>query len=170
LTRADVLNRAALSFCPGIFQRRISGAYEARVTIIGEQLFCVRIDASSDDSLDWRKQGRGVRLKPLRAPVEVEQKCMAFMDEAGMVFACLDFIVSTQGDWCFIEANQAGQFLWKEEILPDMPLLGAMCEFLLQGKAHAPVAGKLRFQDYLASERHERLLSRVKRTPGLKRA
>jgi hypothetical protein len=43
--------------------------------------------------------------------------------------------VTPAGEYVFLEINQMGQFLWLEELLPELPLLDAFCELLLQRRA-----------------------------------
>lgn len=153
VSRDDLKNRQALSYCPGIFQARIDKAFEVRVTAMGQSLFAVRIDPADDraGALDWRATGRTLKLSVVDLPVDVADKLRALMVDAGLVFGCFDLIVTPGGDYCFIEVNQAGQFLWQEEHLPDLPLLDAMCRFLASSDAAfryvAPVAA-LRFEDF----------------------
>jgi hypothetical protein len=55
------------------------------------------------------------------------------MRRLGIVFGCLDFIVTPEGRHVFLEVNQAGQFLFVEEYC-GLPWLDAFSEFLLQGR------------------------------------
>jgi MvdD-like protein with pre-ATP grasp domain len=135
VTREDLAARQALAMCPGIFQARVTKAFELRVTAMGDTFFCVRIDAADSEAarLDWRNDRRGMRLTAVPLPGEIEEKCRAFMGRAGLVFGCFDFIVTPSGETVFLEVNQMGQFLWQEERLPELPLLDAICAFLASG-------------------------------------
>ena len=47
------------------------------------------------------------------------------------MFGCIDFIVTPEGEYVFLEVNQMGQFLWVELANPEFPLLQAFAEFLV---------------------------------------
>lgn len=167
VSQEDALNRAALSFSPGIFQARVSKAFEVRVTVMGDTLFCVRINLAEDEQsrLDWRSQGSRLQGFPIEVPAELSNGCLLYMKNAGLTFGCFDFIVSPEMEYHFLEVNQMGQFLWKEELFPELPLLDAMCSFLISGdskfnyeRSSEPL---LTFGDYLCSESHERFKARA---------
>jgi hypothetical protein len=57
------------------------------------------------------------------------------MDYLGLVFGCLDFIVTPAGDYVFLEINEMGQFLFLER-RTELPLLESFTQFLLAGSEH----------------------------------
>ncbi|PRQ08186.1 MvdC/MvdD family ATP grasp protein [Enhygromyxa salina] len=144
-----------LRLTPGIFQPRLAKAHELRVTFMGEHMFVARLGSQAVDGaeVDWRIKTRAVATEVGVLPAKVEMACRALMRTLGLVFACFDFIVTPDGKHVFLEVNQMGQFLWLEELAPEMPLLDAFCEFLIQGRpdfrwrAPAPNEG-LRFKDF----------------------
>ena len=159
VTAASLADSAALAIAPGIFQERIAKAFEVRTTIMGESSFSARIEAGdgADAAVDWRALPRDrLRLRPFAVPPEIREKCLGYMRSAGLRFASFDFIVTPDGEFCFLEVNQMGQFLWKEEKLPELPLLDAMCAFLAAGDPefrYEPGRERLRLADYYRSER-----------------
>src|SRR3546814_19765329 len=56
------------------------------------------------------------------------------MRELGIVFGCFDLAIDGKGEAHFLEVNQAGQFLFVEEMAPQLPLLQAMFAMLAQGR------------------------------------
>ncbi|WP_019217958.1 hypothetical protein [Legionella tunisiensis] len=48
----------------------------------------------------------------------------------GIIFGCFDFIVSTDNELYFMEINEQGQFLWIEEINPEINMLETWIQFL----------------------------------------
>lgn len=157
VTDEDLGNERALAMCPGIFQARVGKAFELRVTVMGDSFFCVRIDPSpaGGNLLDWRSDKAGMRLSEHELPENLRAKCRAFMAEAGLVFGCFDFIVTPDGEQVFLEVNPMGQFLWQEEKLSDLPLLDAMCGFLVSADPHyrwEPGGTRLRFAHYRESK------------------
>jgi hypothetical protein len=61
----------------------------------------------------------------------VAEQCYALMRKLDIVFGCFDFIVRPDGQYVFLEVNQAGQFLFVENYA-GLPLLDAFTEFLRQ--------------------------------------
>lgn len=56
------------------------------------------------------------------------------MDDLGIVFGCFDLIVTPGGDYVFLEVNEMGAFVWIEEQNPEIKLVDAFSEFLIQGE------------------------------------
>ena len=56
------------------------------------------------------------------------------MDAMGLVFGCVDLVGDADGGLHFIEINQAGQFLFVEHDVPEMPLLRAMAAMLAEAR------------------------------------
>lgn len=153
VSREDLADARMLARCPGIFQQRLAPAYELRVTVMGDQFFCVRIDVSeaARQVPDWRGDKLGMRLSIHAMSESLRELCQAYMARAGIVFGCFDFIVAPSGQTYFLEVNPMGQFLWIEQHLPDLPLLDAMCAFLASGDprfVHDRRGKRLAFADY----------------------
>jgi hypothetical protein len=72
--------------------------------------------------LDWRHASTDVRVEATTLPRDVDHACRLLMKELGIVFGCFDFIVTPEGDYIFLEVNEMGQFLWIEEVNPDLLL------------------------------------------------
>ncbi|PRQ02919.1 hypothetical protein ENSA5_18570 [Enhygromyxa salina] len=144
-----------LRLTPGIFQPRLAKDHELRVTFMGDHVFVAKIGSQAVDGaeVDWRIKTRSVATEVGVLPAGVEAACRALMRTFGLVFACFDFIVTPENNHVFLEVNQMGQFLWLEELAPEMPLLDAFCELLIQGRpdfqwrAPRPNEG-LRFKDF----------------------
>jgi len=165
VTAESLADGEALAIAPGIFQKRVAKAYEVRTTIMGAAAFSARIDppGGADAQIDWRALPRDrLQLAPIVIPAQIEKKCLRYMAAANLRFASFDFIVTPEDEYCFLEVNQMGQFLWKEEKVPELPLLDAMCAFLAAGDAdfrYRPGRAPLRLADYYRSERFAGLSS-----------
>lgn len=124
-----------LSACPGIFQRRVEKSFEVRLTIFGEFPIAVKIFDYPDESLavDYRIAQYKVSHERIEVPSEILDKCLQMMKRLGIEFGCFDFIVSPDGAYHFLEINPTGQFLWVEEVLPNVPMLEYFCHFLSKG-------------------------------------
>ena len=123
---------------PGIYQPTIEKAYEVRLTMMGNQFFPVKIDSQSNpkSTLDWR-QDLTLKCKhePCEVPSEVLNACRQLMAKLGLVFGCIDLIVTPEGEHVFLEVNQMGQFLWLEDIVPEFAMLETFCRFLISADA-----------------------------------
>ncbi len=144
LERRHLLDDDVLALCPAIYQEYIDKEYEIRVTVMGQQLVAVRIDSQATSAaVDWRYDTPTIGLPPIQPidlPESIKEQCLKLCSEMGLVFACIDLIYSKTGQYVFLELNQAGNFLWKEELLPNLGLLDRFCQFLInpECKAYEP--------------------------------
>lgn len=143
-----------LRLSPGIFQRKVEKAYELRVTYMGDYAVAARMDSQENPEtvLDWRHASTDVRITPTTLPEEVDHACRRLMKELGIVFGCFDFIVTPENEYIFLEVNEMGQFLWVEEVNPDIPLLEDFCNFLIHGWLDADwktPSDRVRFADFM---------------------
>ena len=132
----DLPEDLVLRATPGIFQELIPKDHELRVTAFGNRLFSVKLRSQETDrgKIDWRVAGDNVPMEPVTLPRRVALACRRVMRALGIVFGCFDLIVTPDGDYVFLEVNEMGAFLWLEERLPELRLLDAFCEFLIQAR------------------------------------
>lgn len=168
--RSD-LPAAAIAVCPGIYQRYIEKVCDVRVTVIGERLFAMSLrKAAGDAYVDWRPHTKdpSMRAEAVTLPAAIEDKLRALMRELGLVFGCIDLVVDRQGEVYFLEVNQAGQFLFVEDMVPDYPILRAMTAMLASGRTDYDIAvpATVTMEAFRASEAYEALSERVRgKTP-----
>ena len=80
---------------------------------------------------------------------------------------CIDLVIDKDGGFHFLEVNQAGQFLFVEEMLPAWPILQAMTAMLVSGRTDyvldsiEPVSMKA----FWRSDRFLQLRDNVSETP-----
>lgn len=129
---ADHLLRAA----PGIYQELLPKVHELRVTVVGDHVLGARILSQETQTgrLDWRRSYHELSIEPCSLSPDLEQSCRALLRRLGLVFGCLDFVVTPDGRSVFLEVNESGQFLFIERYA-GIPLLDAFSEFLLQARA-----------------------------------
>lgn len=138
ITEAMLPDDALLRLAPGIFQACVPKAHELRITCMGDELIAARLDsqATPTGKTDWRvAQLSELSITEAELPAELQQRCRALLRRLGLVFGCIDVIVTPEGEHVFLEINQMGQFLWVEEMCPAVPMLQTFCEFLLSGDA-----------------------------------
>lgn len=137
LTENDLVEDDLLRAVPGIYQALVPKDHELRVTVMGNHIFAFKIlsqePGSESGALDWRKSGASLRIEPAELLPSVKANCLTLMQRLGLVFGCMDLIVTPEGELVFLEVNEMGQFLFLEE-KTGMPLLDAMAELLLQGR------------------------------------
>jgi hypothetical protein len=109
-----------------LFQQRIDKTSDVRVTVIGDQVFCVRIDS---DLLDWRTDYSMLAYSVVQPPHGISEALRAYLDRFRLVFGAFDFAVDSEGQWWFLECNPSGQWAWLE---PEtgLPMAAAMADLL----------------------------------------
>ncbi len=109
-----------------LFQQRVPKTADVRVTVIGDQVFSVRIDS---DLLDWRTDYSRLSYEPVEPPPGIREALFAYLEHFGLVFGAFDFCVGPDGRWWFLECNPSGQWYWLE---PEtgLPMLSAMADLL----------------------------------------
>lgn len=137
VTLDDLPDDDVLRLSSGIFQEKIEKAYELRVHYFGNFSIGAKISVKEDpmgEIVDWRGAYDALEVDhapPL--PEAVDRSCREFMRRLGIVFGCFDFIVTRGEEYIFLEVNEMGQFLWIENINPEILVLDPFCEFLIHG-------------------------------------
>jgi len=149
----------SLLHCPGIYQVYVDKRCDLRVTAIGDRYFAARLHSAQDDGVvDWRARQAvgGLRAEPGELSAADRTKLAALMRELGLVFGCIDLAIDADGEAHFLEVNQAGQFLFVEDLLPSLPLLRAMSAMLAEGRPDYSLAtiAPVSYADYCASDEH----------------
>lgn len=123
-----------LRLTPGIYQVLVPKAYELRVTLMGHEAFTTKIFSQETEHgrIDWRKSYDELKMEAFVLPESIRRSAIALMERLGLVFGCLDFIVTPSGEHVFLEVNEMGQFLFQERYT-NLPLLEAFTDFLLEG-------------------------------------
>jgi MvdD family ATP-grasp ribosomal peptide maturase len=137
VTLEDLDDLAGLTLCPMTFQERIPKALELRVTVVGNRVFAAAIDsqASHAAQYDWRKDGVALleAWRRYELPPEVEAGLLRLMDHFMLNYGAVDFILTPEGRYVFLEINPVGEFFWLEGC-PGLPISEAITDVLL-GKA-----------------------------------
>lgn len=124
----------SIQHSPGIYQERIDKAFELRVVYMNGEILCASLDTQAHrrTKMDWRVPlDAPVKIEPFELPDELKAKICVFMQKMDLLFGSLDFIVTPDGRYVFLEVNQQGQFLWLEKRNPDIKMLDRFCRFLL---------------------------------------
>lgn len=130
----DLPSDSVLQNTPGIFQKRIKKAYELRITYFGDSSIAVKLRSQEHPKgkMDWRYiPTRELIVEEYTLPISINQFCKKFMNKLGLVFGCFDFIVTPENEYYFLEINEQGQFLWIEDINPNIKMLDKFTNFLI---------------------------------------
>ncbi len=125
----------SLNELPGFFQQCIPKRYELRVTVIGELVFAAAIHSQDDERTltDYRDFSAGIRFEAVTLPPDIEHRCRCLVHSYGLTFGALDLILTPGGDYVFLENNPAGQFLFVEQLVPELRMLDAVADCLIAG-------------------------------------
>lgn len=98
---------------PILVQEFLEPKVDYRVTIIGSELFSVKILANGTPvSGDWRLISRDeLEYVDCELPKEMKVKCYNLMESLGLKFGAID-LVETKNDFVFLEINPTGEWGW----------------------------------------------------------
>ena len=120
---------------PGFFQQYIPKRHEIRATVIDGRVFAARIESQDDERtrIDYRDFSATIDYSIERLPPEIERRCREFVHSYGLTFGALDLIFTPDGEYVFLENNPAGQFLFVEQLVPELRMLDAVADCLIDG-------------------------------------
>jgi glutathione synthase/RimK-type ligase-like ATP-grasp enzyme len=123
--------------CPLIFQKYVEKHVDIRVTVVGDAVFSAAIYSQEYEGtkVDFRSQvlqppDKMPRHVPFQLPASVEEKVMALMRRLGLLFGCIDILLTPDGDFVFLEVNPAGQWGWIEN-RADLKITDALVDLLI---------------------------------------
>lgn len=115
------------------FQRWVPKQYDARIIVIGDRLCAFAIHAGSAASyVDFRADYDALSYEPIDLPDDVSVGVSRFLATLGLTYGALDFVVSSEGSYTFLECNAGGQFGWLEA-RTGVPLTDALADLLAAG-------------------------------------
>jgi glutathione synthase/RimK-type ligase-like ATP-grasp enzyme len=120
-----------LAYAPTIFQEHIDAAYDVRVTVIGSDIFTMRIAVAPgtvDSRIDFDAE-----CEPISLPCDIGDRLLRLMKDLNLVFGAIDLRVTPEGEFVFFEINPHGQFLFVE-ISTGLPLSAALARYLLRNE------------------------------------
>ncbi|MFJ7419715.1 ATP-grasp ribosomal peptide maturase [Streptomyces uncialis] len=130
LTTDDLQDLRGIGTTCHLFQAWIDKAHEVRLTVVGDRLFAAEVHAGSSRAhVDWRSDYASLTYLPAVVPQTVETGVLRLMGQLGLRFAAIDFVVSPDGRWTFLEANPCGQGDWIEAET-GLPLTDAIADEL----------------------------------------
>ncbi len=163
----DMLDDRSLALCPGIFQAYVDKRHDLRVIAVGDRFFTVSLRSATGEAfVDWRAHTyeADMRAEPAALPGGYQERLQSLLRELGLVFGCIDVVIDTGGEAQFLEVNQAGQFLFIEEMVESLPLLRAMSALLASGRTDYSLdtSPDVTYRAYTASEPHQAWWDKVR--------
>jgi glutathione synthase/RimK-type ligase-like ATP-grasp enzyme len=106
---ADDERLADVAWCPTQFQECVPGD-DYRVHVVGNEVFCSRVESPADDYRYGAMQGLPVTMTPYAMPDDWALKCRALTISMGLLLAGIDLRLTPSGDWYCFEVNSSPAF------------------------------------------------------------
>ena len=132
--RFDTISEKDIGACPTLMQNYIDKKYELRITVVGSEFFCCKIDSQKlpegKGKEDWREgYDHGLSQSGIPTPDELVEFCSHYLSSINSSFGCFDFINDRNGVYHFLECNPNGQWMWIEEDT-GIPISKAIADYL----------------------------------------
>ena len=135
LTAEDIEQLGTVDFGPTFLQEFVEKKYDIRVSVFGERLFAVAIDATDAPGgvVDFRRADAfKIPHEPIELPEPLTRACIDLVARLGLRFGAIDLLQTSNGDFVFLEINPNGQWLWME-LITGLPMSVALCDLLESG-------------------------------------
>lgn len=122
MTSLEEVRPEDVSSFPVIAQEPLNGKTDLRVTVVGEEVFCVSItDKGKPIDGDWRRKRKELlSFEYHRPPDTVKSHCIELTKHLGLAFGAIDLAVM-QDVYYFLEINPTGEWAWLLHN-PGMPI------------------------------------------------
>ena len=135
LTEDHMENIDSVREIPCYFQAYIDKQFELRVTIIGNHVFAAKIHSQQSEQtrVDFRDYSADILYEPFQLPAEVAERCRKFVHSYDLQYGAMDIIVTPDDEYVFLENNPAGQFWFVEQLVPELKMMDALANCLIEG-------------------------------------
>ena len=132
---ADLARLDEVAAAPTLFQTFVEKAADLRVTVVGRRVFATAIRArSGPPPVDWRRRDLDDLAHDLvELPATLEDRVRGYVAGYGLQFGALDFVLTPDGRYVFLEINPNGQWGWIEQVT-GAPIADALVD-LFVGRA-----------------------------------
>ncbi len=101
-------------FFPTLFQKKLDKIFELRIFYLNEKFYSMAIFSQEDPqtAVDFRNYNfeKPNRTVPFNLPIELQGKLILLMKNLHLKSGSIDMVVTTEGDYVFLEVNPVGQF------------------------------------------------------------
>ncbi|MGH3568583.1 MAG: ATP-grasp ribosomal peptide maturase [Pseudonocardia sp.] len=130
----ELLDPQDIALTASLFQELVPKHHEVRLTVVDHQFFAAAIHADSPQArLDWRSDYGSLRYETVDVPVNVRRGVSRLLQRLDLPFGALDFAVTPDGEWIFLEINANGQWAWIED-QTGLPVTSAIVDYLEGGR------------------------------------
>lgn len=138
LTEEMLDSLAAVEQVPCLFQEYVPKSYELRVTVVEDNIFTAKICSQEDKrtSVDCRDMSAEINYSAYSLPAEIAKKCIEFVKSYGLNFGAIDLIVTPDKEYIFLENNPTGQFMYVQQLVPELQILQAVANALARKKIY----------------------------------
>lgn len=135
ITDEHMENIESVKEIPCYFQKYTPKEFELRVTVIGDRVFAAKIHSQDDErtKIDFRDFGANIRYQAFELPADIRQKCLDFVHSYQLQYGAIDIIVTQNNEYVFLENNPAGQFWFVQQLVPELTMMEALAERLIEG-------------------------------------
>lgn len=121
----------SLKIMPGIYQDVVADHIEHRVFVMGDEIVSAAIQKSHMKGVDARDGllGPGC-IRPSQLPAHAKEMCLDLMRRLNLRSASLDLLELDGGEWALLDVNQAGNFLWMNDLAPELGLERLFVQFV----------------------------------------
>lgn len=130
--RGEEIRTSDIHIAPIVIQENIEPKTDIRVTVIGDDVFSVKIVDDNGNGIkgDWRKEKNQARFIPVELPSGIEQACIEITKTLGLAFGGIDLALSFD-KYYFIEINPTGEWAWLVDSA-NLPINKSICNYLCQ--------------------------------------
>ena len=136
LNKTSLLKFKEFGENPIVLQKYVPKMYEVRYTVVGKDHFVCKIDSQKSEisKTDWRRYDIPNTPYSVITPPE-RIKCLVcdFMKKFEIEFGALDFIITPENEWYFLEINSMGQWLWIEDLV-NLKISDSIVLWLIENK------------------------------------
>lgn len=132
---ADLADLRGVETTTHLCQRWVPKHHEVRMTVIGGHLTAAAITAhSAEATIDFRAGYDHLSYELVEPPEEVAAGVRRLMERMGLVYGALDFVVTPDDEWVFLEINAGGQYGFIEDVT-GAPLTEQLADLLAKGNS-----------------------------------
>jgi len=128
------LKKSKLHSAPVVIQECLSPKIDIRVTVVGNEVFAVKIlKQGKKIEGDWRKiKKEELEYLPVKLPSDINQRCINLVKRLGLVFGAID-LAFANGEYYFLEINPTGEWAWLVNSV-NFPIHKEIAFLLSQGR------------------------------------
>lgn len=101
---------------PWLIQDFVEADVDLTVVVVRDKLYAFGLERTFvESSADWRENTESYRPEnwlPWSIPLDLEKRILAYMKDLRLHYGRLDFLITTDGQYYFLENNPNGQYAW----------------------------------------------------------